>query len=202
MHELNRRFWSMCSEKYPQYFHGRPRVLEVGSLNVNGSLRDHFEDITTYIGVDWRPGPCVDVVSFAHEMEFDEPFNTVISASMLEHDPYWEDSIPKMVSLLRDDGALFLSWGAALNLVHCLIAGPDGKFHALPAGKVINLLTKMGLYIHEFRYESSFRSRRERRKRRKSSGGGRGEVGLVAFKDKSCATGESVIDMMLDADKV
>lgn len=202
MHELNRRLWAMFSKKYPRYFHDTARVLEVGSFNVNGVIREHFEDIATYIGVDWRAGPCVDVVSLAHEMEFDEPFNTVASASMLEHDPYWEKSIPHMVSLMRDDGGLFLSWGGALNKPHRHDTAPDGHFHSLPVGKVITLLEKLGMYIHEFRYEASLVDTSNASDVKQFAKRGKGEVGLVAFKDKSYATGEKFIEALVDADKV
>ena len=41
-------------------------VLECGSYNVNGSVRDLFA-VREYIGLDWRPGPGVDVVNLVHE---------------------------------------------------------------------------------------------------------------------------------------
>lgn len=195
MHDLNRRFWMMCVEKYHRYFHNCPRVLEVGSLDVNGTLRDYCEGIETYIGVDWRPGPCVDVVSLAHDMKFAEPFNSVVSASMLEHDPYWYKSIPNMVNMMRDDGILVLSWGGADNKPHCFEAAPDGKFHALPAGNVTRLLEKLGMYIHEFRYESSFAKDTDTVKQPM------GCIGLVAFKGKSHAMGDRVVEEMTEADK-
>ena len=40
------------------------RVIELGSYNVNGSLRDHVLSLNPlyYVGVDMVAGPCVDVV--------------------------------------------------------------------------------------------------------------------------------------------
>jgi len=64
MHEFNRVFWATCAADYPEYFDGAGRVLEVGSMDVNGSIREYFKDIGTYIGVDWhdltslRQRPC------------------------------------------------------------------------------------------------------------------------------------------------
>ena len=64
-------------------------VLECGSYNVNGSVRDLFT-AREYVGLDWRPGPGVDVVSLVHEYQPGRMFDTVISTEMLEHDPHWQ----------------------------------------------------------------------------------------------------------------
>jgi len=90
----------------------------------------------------------------AHEVPFGpETFDTVVSASMLEHDPHWMKSLNKMVGVMKQDGIFVISWGAGLNGPHGLDEAPDGRFHALKASYVINLLEIFGLYIHEFQYE-------------------------------------------------
>ena len=48
-------------------------VLEVGSFDVNGNPRYHFEDksrFDSYIGVDMREGPCVDKVMNVQALDF------------------------------------------------------------------------------------------------------------------------------------
>ena len=196
MHYGNQMFWQYCAEKYRKYFHAK-RVLEVGSYNVNGTVRDYFECLH-YVGVDWRPGPGVDVVCMAKDMQFETPFDVVISASMLEHDPTWKESIERMLDCLRSDGILLLSWGGAHNDPHELETAVDGRFHALPAGKVIGLLCELGVYIHEFRYEGNT----PWIKRIFVAGGqpSMGHVCLVAFKDHRCAVGERIIDDLLPED--
>ena len=62
MHQANEDFWQYCSEKYEKYFNKPSTVLECGSYNINGTVRDFF-DVDFYIGIDWRPGSCVDVVA-------------------------------------------------------------------------------------------------------------------------------------------
>ena len=44
------------------------RVLEIGSRDENGTIRDLFTG--TYIGIDMRAGPSVDRVMDAHEIHF------------------------------------------------------------------------------------------------------------------------------------
>ena len=75
-------------------------VLECGSYNVNGSVRGLFA-AREYVGLDWRPGPGVDVVSLVHEYQPGRKFDTVISTEMLEHDPHWRESVQRMIDLVK-----------------------------------------------------------------------------------------------------
>lgn len=91
------------------------RVLEIGSYDVNGSVRSKFLAARDYVGVDLTPGPSVDHVGYGHE--YDEPdgsFDLTISGSCFEHDPKWEDTLANMVRLTKPGGivgATFASRG-------------------------------------------------------------------------------------------
>lgn len=83
-------------------------VLEVGSRNVNGTVKYFF--LGTYIGIDMVPGVEVDIVARADNLPFDdERFDVVICTEMLEHDPYFWKSIQEMWRVLRWDGLLLLT---------------------------------------------------------------------------------------------
>ncbi len=158
MHFSNRLYWSTCKKRFPELFRSR-RVVEFGSYDVNGTVREYFDDCT-YLGVDWRAGPGVDLVCLAHEFDDPRKFGTVISSSMIEHDPYWEQSLRKMSEVLSDDGALLLSWGSALNTLHCVETCPDydeeknpKSFHPRPVKHVLDFLEDIGMHVQEFRYE-------------------------------------------------
>ena len=210
MHKSNRVFWEECSKQNPRYFNDPSMVIELGSLFINGSIRDYF-NCQFYVGVDWRKGVNVDLVSLAHEVGFSDGFfDTVISASMLEHDPYWEKSIVNMIRMMRHDGILILTWGAALNQAHCPEAAPDGIFHALPAARVLDLMEKQNMYVHQFQYEWSLLPANKDVMIKQETlyhpvtglrDLGTGEVALVAFKDQRLAAGNQVIDNLLDLDK-
>lgn len=83
-------------------------TLEVGSLDVNGSVRPLFSG--HYTGVDMRDGPGVDVVAKADSLPFpDTAFDVVVSTEMLEHDPYPWLSLHEMGRVLRRGGHLLLT---------------------------------------------------------------------------------------------
>ena len=86
------------------------QVLEVGSYDVNGSLRDLFGD--HYLGVDMRDGPNVDQVVNAHNLTDvlePESFDLVVCCEMLEHDPAFWVSMEQMGRMLRPEGHLLLT---------------------------------------------------------------------------------------------
>ena len=85
-------------------------VLEVGSLNVNGSARDHFDQVGLYWGIDIVDGNGVDVVCNAHDMEpfGDDEFDIVVSCNCIEHDDDDEATMAEIGRVLRPGGHFLL----------------------------------------------------------------------------------------------
>jgi SAM-dependent methyltransferase len=85
------------------------RTLEVGSLNVNGSVREFFTG--EYIGTDMREGPGVDLVVNAHDLCFadGDGFEVIVSTEMLEHDDAPWESLAAMRSVATPGAHLFLT---------------------------------------------------------------------------------------------
>ena len=87
----------------------RGRVLEVGSLNVNGTARDLFAP-REYVGLDMRDGYDVDVIGNARCLPFRSgTFWTVLSTSHLEHDDQPWVSAAEMVRVLHKHGRLIVA---------------------------------------------------------------------------------------------
>lgn len=197
MHIANMKAWLYCKAKYAKYFSEVDNIVEFGSHNVNGTIRNLFSGYKKYIGIDWRAGPNVDMVSLAHEAPLNDLFDTVASSSLLEHDPYWEKTIRKMVSSLKEDGCIMLSWGSALNPQHCHEHACDGLFHPLPVKSVTDLLEQLGVYVHELKYEGNIPGVLDEDC---VSNRGMGEVVLIAFKDKKYALGDRNLDELTPED--
>lgn len=89
----------------------RGRVLEVGSLDVNGSVRSLFNRrATEYVGVDMRPGPGVDIVARAAALPFDDAlFDVVVTTETLEHDATFWLTMAEIGRVLKPGGYLILT---------------------------------------------------------------------------------------------
>jgi hypothetical protein len=100
-HPQQQEYIARVKEKFPQYFDGK-RVLEVGSLNINGTLRDFFTN-SDYTGVDLDEGPGVDVICEGQNLEYpDNSFDVAISAECFEHNPHWAETFINMTRMSSD----------------------------------------------------------------------------------------------------
>lgn len=84
-------------------------LLEIGSLDVNGSVRDLFSRADPYVGIDLAPGRAVDVVASGHDFGRDASFATVVTTECLEHDPGWRETLANIERVLRPGGLLVLT---------------------------------------------------------------------------------------------
>lgn len=110
-------FLKLAKRGLPAFFTGQ-RVLEVGSLDVNGAARSFFQDCQ-YIGLDVGEGPGVDVPVPGEVYDApDGSFDVVLSCECMEHNPEWAATTSNMLRMLRPGG---------LFLLTC--AGPGRKEH-------------------------------------------------------------------------
>jgi hypothetical protein len=95
-HEQQREFFESVKASYPQYF-DNVNVIEIGSLNINGTVRDFYTNTTGYIGVDLEEGRDVDLIMEGQEVDFpDRSFDVAVSAECFEHNPYWQETFLNM----------------------------------------------------------------------------------------------------------
>lgn len=89
-------------------------VIEVGSFDLNGSLRPTVEAFhpSSYIGVDLQTGPGVDQICDAHDI-IDlfgyGTFDLLISTELLEHVRDWRKVISNFKHILKPNGVLLIT---------------------------------------------------------------------------------------------
>lgn len=89
------------------------RVIEVGSFDVNGSLRYIVElmEPSEYIGVDIKEGPGVDIICPGENLvdQFGrESFDVVISTCVLEHTRDWRSNISNIKNICKPKGTILI----------------------------------------------------------------------------------------------
>lgn len=89
-------------------------VLEIGSCDVNGSLRRILESYgpAEYVGVDIQEGPGVDVICDAADVldRFGpERFDVVVSTEMIEHARDWRKVVSGMKNVCRKNGVILVT---------------------------------------------------------------------------------------------
>jgi SAM-dependent methyltransferase len=89
------------------------KVIEVGSRDINGSLRYVLELLkpSEYVGVDIKEGPCVDVICRSENLvkRFGkESFDIVISTNTLEHIRDWKTAISNIKNICKTSGIILI----------------------------------------------------------------------------------------------
>jgi len=88
-------------------------VIEVGSYNVNGSIRTNIEALhpASYLGADIEAGPNVDLVANVTDLPdmYPNGFGLVITTEMLEHVEDWRTTMTALAKLTKPGGTLALT---------------------------------------------------------------------------------------------
>jgi len=88
-------------------------VLEVGSYDVNGSVRPYLESLRPrrYLGVDAEMGPSVDRIVDCEKLttEVAGQWDVVVSTEMLEHVRDWQTCMEQLVEIVKPVGLLLIT---------------------------------------------------------------------------------------------
>lgn len=110
-HPEQTQFVALTKLRNHQYFNNTS-VLEIGSYNVNGSVRQFFDNPKEYIGLDLAPGKDVDVVCHGADYAPGRQFDVVISTECFEHDSRWYLTFENMIELCRPGGLVIFTCAA------------------------------------------------------------------------------------------
>jgi SAM-dependent methyltransferase len=86
--------------------YSQKKIIEIGSYDVNGSVRDFFKN-SSYIGVDLIAGVGVDVVCEGDKVDHpDNIYDVAISCECFEHNPNWLETFENMHRMTKEGGAV------------------------------------------------------------------------------------------------
>jgi SAM-dependent methyltransferase len=109
-------FKTYCDPKKIQH------IVDIGSQDVNGSLRSVAPNNCKYTGIDFVEGKGVDVIltdPYSLPLE-DESVDFVVSSSVLEHSEFFWLLFNEMLRILKPNGILYIN------------APSNGYFHRYP----------------------------------------------------------------------
>lgn len=98
----------------------KKKILEIGSYDVNGSIREILQNShTEYLGVDLCEGKGVDIVSYGHELKFDDnSFDVAISCECFEHDQNWVATFLNMCRMTKNGGIVAFTCATLGRIEH------------------------------------------------------------------------------------
>lgn len=101
-------------------------VIEIGSRNINGTVRDHFP-AATWTGLDLHAGPSVNIVIDAINYMPRRPVDLVICCEVFEHCSYWGELINHVANWLKPGGRMIITCAGPGRDPHSAIDG--GQLH-------------------------------------------------------------------------
>lgn len=94
------------------------KVLEIGSYDVNGSVRQFFGE-ASYCGTDLMEGPGVDLVADGHLLTHeDDTYDITLSCECFEHNPHWAATFLNMHRMTRPGGFVLFTCATRGRLEH------------------------------------------------------------------------------------
>lgn len=107
------------------------RVIEIGSRDVNGSVRPLFPN-ADYTGLDISPGPGIDVVGEVESYRPKKPADIVICCEVFEHAETWQSLCRTAYRFLDPvTGAFYMTCAGPGRHEHGACGGPlpKGEFY-------------------------------------------------------------------------
>ena len=108
-------------------------VLEFGSYNINGSVRDAYPQAKSWWGIDIADGPGVDEVADASQWKTSMAFDVVACAEAFEHTPEWRKIIRNAHHHLKVGGLFVASCASRDRPPHSAFDGGavrEGEYYA------------------------------------------------------------------------
>ena len=127
------------------------RVIEIGSRDINGSVRCHFPG-AKWTGLDRIAGPSVDVVCDACDYAPEVRAEMCICCEVLEHAANWRQIIEAAWRFLRPGGTLLVTCAGPGRVVHSGIDGgrlrPEEYYANIASADLSASLQRQGFSVH------------------------------------------------------
>jgi len=111
MHKSALKYGRLFFETYCGHLLGLKKIVDVGSKDINGSLRQYAPKEVSYIGVDFEVGNGVDIVlGDPYELPFeDSSIDIVVCNSVFEHSEFFWLLFLECLRILKPEGLLYLN---------------------------------------------------------------------------------------------
>lgn len=86
------------------------KVVDFGSLDINGGVRQLIESSWSYTGIDLEIGPNVDIACPGQLIDLQsEQFDICFSSELFEHTPFWKEIFAQMCRLTKPGGLVIFT---------------------------------------------------------------------------------------------
>ena len=118
-HPEQNSFFADISVRFPEYFKSKNKILEIGSQNINGSVRSFFPNAQSYLGIDLCISTDVDWTVPGELIELPDGWAEVaISTECFEHCKNWEKVMINMIRITEMNGMILITCASTGRATH------------------------------------------------------------------------------------
>ena len=118
-HPEQRLFFEELAKRFSTHFQTAQTILEVGSQNINGSIRDFFSEQSTYLGIDIGPAQDVDLIIPGELIQLPTGWADIsVSTECFEHAKNWKDVLANMIRVTKPTGLVILTFAGFGRATH------------------------------------------------------------------------------------
>jgi SAM-dependent methyltransferase len=118
-HPEQQDFFERLSISFSRNFTEARKILEIGSQNINGTVRTFFPQASEYIGIDLGLAECVDWVVPGELLELPDGWADItISTECFEHCEAWEKVFKNMIRMTKSGGVVIFTCASTGRLTH------------------------------------------------------------------------------------
>lgn len=128
-HPEQANFIEQLRRRFPGEFNSARKVLEVGSQNINGSVREFFPADASYLGIDLGVSKDVDLVIPGELIQLPTAWADItISTECFEHASSWKEILENLIRITQPQGLLILTFAGFERTAHGTVdAGLDAS---------------------------------------------------------------------------
>jgi predicted nucleic acid-binding Zn-ribbon protein len=118
-HPEQKQFFEELSRRFSSQFESASKILEIGSQDINGTVRDFFPNGSEYLGIDIGPGKCVDLIIPGELIQLPDNWADItISTECFEHAQNWQQVLENMIRITRPTGLVILTFAGFERTAH------------------------------------------------------------------------------------
>jgi len=118
-HPQQLAYFERIRELFAAAFADAEDILEVGSQNINGTVRDLFPVHANYLGLDIGRGKDVDLVIPGELVELPDGWADIsISTECFEHAKNWREILLNMIRITKPQGLILLTFAGKGRTAH------------------------------------------------------------------------------------
>ncbi len=164
-HKEQEDYFRNLKVRFAKEIDSAENIVEIGSSDLNGSVRDYFSKDSLYFGVDLHPGKGVDSIIPGELLQLPDAWaDIMISTECFEHAKNWKQILLNMIRITKHGGLIFLTFAGIGRNTHGTIDCHDwaskstNDYYSNLSPNDIGKEIELGRYFTSHSFEVNFNS--------------------------------------------